>query len=307
MSSVFVGIACLDDPDIIDTVHSLRENATGLDVRVSVCLQTNVTKLREDVAALGVRASFFTMAESRGACWARSWAQAAYNGEDYYLQTDAHCRFAPGWDLYLKKLSDDLGGAVLTQQAAAIASDGSLCREEVAGMYLNGCGPLGPYGQARPIGMYLGGREAIPARFICAAMVFAPGRYVLDVPMDPGMYFGGDEMGVALRAFTAGYDLYHPAQIIVWHRYANPWRLDKAIHEHANTREMVDREFEHMKVLWGLQEGNLGIYGRGSKRSLNEWEEWSELSWRTPIKNEDKTWKQWLRSRRSVAGPQRVW
>lgn len=41
--------------------------------------------------------------EATGPCKARALAQKLWGGEEYYLQLDAHMRFAPGWDEALIK------------------------------------------------------------------------------------------------------------------------------------------------------------------------------------------------------------
>jgi hypothetical protein len=42
---------------------------------------------------------------------------------------------------------------------------------------------------------------------------------LLAVPYDPELYFFGEEISMTLRAFTSGYDLFHPNEILVWHDY----------------------------------------------------------------------------------------
>jgi len=39
------------------------------------------------------------------------------------------------------------------------------------------------------------------------------------VPYDPNIYFHGEEITVALRAYTWGYDLFHPTEVLSWHYY----------------------------------------------------------------------------------------
>jgi len=39
-------------------------------------------------------------------------------------------------------------------------------------------------------------------------------------PYDPGLYFHGEELSLAVRDFTHGYDLFHPTRDILWHSYS---------------------------------------------------------------------------------------
>ena len=50
------------------------------------------------------------------------------------------------------------------------------------------------------------------ARFLSAGFLFAPGTFVREVPYDPELYFLGEEAAMTLRAFTHGYDLFHPTR-----------------------------------------------------------------------------------------------
>ena len=61
--------------------------------------------------------------------------------------------------------------------------------------------------------------EPIPARFYSAHFAFAKGDFVKEVPHDPDYYFHGEEVSIAVRAFTHGYDLLHPHKIFLWHYY----------------------------------------------------------------------------------------
>ena len=71
-----------------------------------------------------------------------------------------------------------------------------------------------------------------------AHFLFAPGKFVEDVPYDPELYFHGEEISLALRAFTHGYDLFHPSQHILWHFYS---RAEHAKHWSDHQRGSSDQ------------------------------------------------------------------
>jgi len=59
--------------------------------------------------------------------------------------------------------------------------------------------------------------------FLGAGIVFSRGHRILRVPNDccaPGI-FNGEEFNVAIRSWTAGYDIYCPSRHIAFHSY-NP-------------------------------------------------------------------------------------
>ena len=50
------------------------------------------------------------------------------------------------------------------------------------------------------------------SRLLAAGLVFARGAFLREVPMDPQVYFQGEEVSLAIRAYTHGYNLYHPTE-----------------------------------------------------------------------------------------------
>ncbi len=62
-------------------------------------------------------------------------------------------------------------------------------------------------------------QRPLRARFVSAHFLFTLGAFVNDVPYDPELYFHGEEIMLAIRAFTHGYDLFHPPEHILWHEY----------------------------------------------------------------------------------------
>src|SRR5262249_12715021 len=65
----------------------------------------------------------------------------------------------------------------------------------------------------------------VPANFASGHFMFARGRFNTDVPCDPNIYFTGDEVSIALRAHSYGYDLFHPHLVIGWHCYDRTSRV----------------------------------------------------------------------------------
>src|SRR5205085_2584606 len=57
----------------------------------------------------------------------------------------------------------------------------------------------------------------LPGAFVSACMLFGPASLIADVPYDPHLYFFGEEITLAARLFTHGYDLYHPNQVVIFH------------------------------------------------------------------------------------------
>lgn len=52
-----------------------------------------------------------------------------------------------------------------------------------------------------------------------AGVYFSDGSFAREVPNDPNIFFIGEEIAMAARAFTHGYDIYAPHKILLWHFY----------------------------------------------------------------------------------------
>ena len=85
----------------------------------------------------------------------------------------------------------------------------------------------------------------------------------------PALYFFADEIAIALRAFTNGYDLFHPHEILGWHLYD---RATRATHwsDHVNWLRQHEASLDRLAALYA---GQLkGRHGIGSVRSVGEFE-----------------------------------
>ena len=65
----------------------------------------------------------------------------------------------------------------------------------------------------------------VPAHFASLHFLFANGSFNREIVFDPGIYFFPDEIAISLRAYTWGYDLFHPHRILGWHLYDRSTRI----------------------------------------------------------------------------------
>ena len=152
-----------------------------------------------------------------------------WEGERWFLQLDSHHRFVQGWDVKLLKQAAATGSRkpILTAYATGpyVPDDPGSFTEEPMQM---------EFDRFTEDGLVLFRPGAIPdwrtktdprrSRFVSAHFLFAPGNFVSDVPYDPSLYFIGEEITLTVRAFTHGYDLYHPGEVILWHEYTRNYR-----------------------------------------------------------------------------------
>jgi hypothetical protein len=285
---IFVSIASYRDPQLAPTVEDCLAKARWPEnLRFGVCRQFGPEEPQFSRARDGrFRVIDVDWRESRGACWARHQVMRLYDGEDYYLQLDSHHRFAVGWDaLALEYLSIAGGSRPLLTTYATPFQPGPPETLDPSPMQIN-------FDRFTEDGMVLCRPGAIPsvrgcarprrARFLSAHFLFTIGRFVQDVPYDPDLYFIGEEISLAIRAFTHGYDLFHPHQIVVWHEYTRDYRPNKHWSDHVKengvTREWFDldrKSKEKVKLL--LSKPRIGKHGLGSVRTLEDYESYAGI------------------------------
>jgi hypothetical protein len=225
MPSVFVSIASYRDPEVEHTVRALIGNTTSnvtLNIHVfSQCyIEERIDLPRSsDNGRIVVKQRFVAPDQCRGACWARAEAQREYAGEDFYLQLDSHVQMTPGWDEIL--LRDYANAAndrpvVLTTYLSnyELVNGQRLVREKrpthfrvIQQDWLPDARKLFGYPHPRPCRAF----------FFAGAFAFARGRFVEDVPYDPEIFFMGEEISMAVRAYCCGYDLRTPSQYVGAH------------------------------------------------------------------------------------------
>ena len=109
----------------------------------------------------------------------------------------------------------------------------------------------------------------VPAHFASLHFLFADGTFNRELAFDPSIYFFADEVAIALRAFTRGYDLFHPHRILGWHLYDRATRITHW-EDHADWHE---QEEVSCQTLYELYDNRLvGKYGVGVVRTIADYE-----------------------------------
>ena len=293
---IFIQIASYRDPQLIPTIKDCIEKAKNPKKLVfSVAWQHSTEDLWDNLDEFKDDKQFrivdIDYKESKGACWARNQLQQNYKDEEYTLQLDSHHRFAENWDeeciLMVKQLQvkghkkplltgyissfdpdNDPGGRI--QQPWKMNFDRFI--PEGAVFFL-----------PATIDDYKERTEPLRARFYSAHFCFTLGSFVKEVPHDPEYYFHGEEISIAVRAYTWGYDLFHPHKIIAWHEYTRKGRkkqwdddskwVTKNVNSHRRNRKLFGMDDE-------VKDIDFGIYDFGKERSLEDYERYSGLSFK---------------------------
>jgi hypothetical protein len=279
VQDVFVQIAAYRDPQVWPTIASLFETARHPErLRVRVCWQRapDDPPPRLD-ARWSVEIDEVPHTLSDGANWARRRVQRHWAGERYSLIIDSHLRFALDWDC---KLAAMLEGCRATGSERPLITGYPPDFDPATYPRGRSWRPLKIYREGYIAGMLLhfaGHEIALPswlgapvrAEFLALGLLFSDGRFNIEVPLDPAIYFFGDEITTGVRAWCHGYDFFHPHRVVAWHVYA---RKTRRCHweDHADWSERDRRSLAQTRlVLTGA--GSAGCE-TGRKRSLQSYE-----------------------------------
>lgn len=211
-----------------------------------------------------------------------------WQGEQWYMQVDSHCRFVEGWDERLIALMDETGSAlpILTTYGTAFVpgEDEVLSGDPLMIAFTNFAKDGIPELKPEVLPDWRKRTSPMRGRFLAAGFLFTVGSFVEQVPYDPELYFYGEEASMSVRAFTSGYDLFHPCETIVWHDYI---RADAARHWHNHTRlNKVERDwseldtFSRRKVRRLLTGRPVSGYGMGSVRTIGDFESYAGVDFK---------------------------
>ena len=229
---IFIQIASYRDPQLIPTIKSALENAKKPNNLVfGIDRQFHPDDKFDDLSEYSGDERFRVLDipynESKGACWARNQIQQVYDKEAYTLQIDSHMRFAPNWDVEMIKMVKDLQNKgykkpLLTGYVSSFDPDNDPNgrTQEPWRMAFDRFIPEGAvFFLPETIPDWRNLTEPVTARFYSAHFCFTLGKFAKEVQHDPEFYFHGEEISIAARAYTHGYDLFHPHKVLIWHEY----------------------------------------------------------------------------------------
>ena len=289
---IFVQIASYRDPQLVPTIKSMLENAKKpKNLVIGVCRQYHpddkFDSLEEYKNDKRFRVLDILYSESKGVCWARNQVQQLYKGEEYTLQIDSHMRFEKNWDDEFIKMVKQLQKKgykkpLLTGYVSSFNPDNDP-QERIRDPWRMAFDRFIPEGAVfflpETIPNWNQMTEPVTARFYSAHFAFTLGEFCIEVQHDPEFYFHGEEISIAARAYTWGYDLFHPHKVLIWHEYTRKGRtkqwdddkewVRKNEHSHKKNRQLFGMDGEEMI--------DMGKYGFGKIRTLSDYEKYSGL------------------------------
>ena len=231
--------------------------------------------------------------QSKGACWARNLLQDLYDGETYTLQLDSHHRFTENWDESLINMLKDLQSKgykkpLITSYIPSYNPENDP-EDRVYNAWILKFDKYIPEGAVFTRPQHTNNKDhdlskPMLGRFYSAHFAFTLGQFAKEVKHDPNYYFHGEEISIAVRAFTHGYDIFYPHKVIAWHEYT----LEGRTKQWDDDKEWVDKNVschKRNRKLFGMdgetQDIDFGEYGFGSVRSLRDYEKYAGLQFAT--------------------------
>jgi hypothetical protein len=328
-NTIFVQIASYRDPQLIPTLKSLIDNADFPKLlRAVVCWQHAVDETVEDfldkgfdVVALsdsddetadkvihlsykGATVELIDLhyLKTHGACWARNKIQQHYGQEKYTLQLDSHHRFIESWDSVmiemLESVRDVSPKPLLTAYISSFdpENDPGARILEPWKMDFDRFIPEGAvFFRPSTIDEWKELDKPMLSRFYSGHYAFGDGSFAVEVQHDPQYFFHGEEISIGVRAFTHGYDMYHPHKVVAWHEYTRKGRV-KVWDDHTTQQKQKGKVTEDWweknvkchkrnRILFGMDgedptSVDFGKYGFGTTRTLKQFEEFAGMSFK---------------------------
>jgi [Skp1-protein]-hydroxyproline N-acetylglucosaminyltransferase len=285
-ATIFVSIAAYRDSELGPTVSSLMATALYPErIHVGIVLQvdeeadqTILASLHKETSRFQERVRMLQMnaRHARGPCYARDLCQRLYADEDYVLQIDSHMRFRHNWDAFLIQQIQKcpvLEKSMLTTYPVGYRLPNQIPNETRGTLLVpwkfDKDGMLRQ--RARLLCTSDEDRNNIPTHLYAAGFNFSCGNVIQDCPYDGGLQhlFFGEEVSMALRLFTHGYNLYAPPETVcfhLWSRAHRPAPLDGLNSEMRSQQEKV-RKTSLEVVLQQLRGTGRGL---GTERTAAE-------------------------------------
>jgi hypothetical protein len=210
----------------------------------------------------------------------RSIAHDLYSGEDYYFQIDAHSRFDQNWDTFLineinTHKSNGFNKPLITQYPKRFwyKGDEEKIREhkEVVTQFYWKDKQRFKNNRMPMQGTVLNPKGNIFSISVSGGSIFTEGEFLKPNKL---IFSDGEEIFIAARAYTNGYNMFVPSNMFMYHLYYSP--------EGKNKRRLVPSDWpqqtadlnqlsvnEIRLVLTG--QGIIGEERLGSERTLSEY------------------------------------
>ena len=226
---------------------------------------------------------------SEGLGWARAQIQKLYfDDAEYTMQLDSHMRFAPNWDTTLIHMMKKTGSdkPIISHYCPGfstkdLANEEYLNKQALLKMYclrFNETGTVSFRSNYVPKEQRDG--NPLPSMLVSGHFYFTLASHIREYVYDPNLYFAGDEVSLATRSWTRGWDIFNPSEHVVWHNYTREERVCHWSDQKVGYGSLHKESLKRLRqMLHGEKNGKeIGIYGLGEKRTLKDFERISGIN-----------------------------
>lgn len=295
MENIFIQMAAYRDPELLPTIRDCLAKADNPDaLKFCVAWQHSIEDEWDTLDEFKTDSRFIILdiphQESKGVCWARNLIQQHWNGETYTLQLDSHHRFVKGWDTLLKDMITSLQqeGVMKPLLTAYVTSYNPKNEPDGRGddpwwLLFDRFTPEGAVFFIPGVVPDWKNRSLpYPSRFYSGHFAFTLGEFCKEVPHDPSLLFHGEEITIAARAYTWGYDLFAPHRLCVYHEYTRQHRPRKSWEDIREWSSWDKNSLARMRRLLNIDgesnpDENFGVYGFGTTRTLQDYEQYAGI------------------------------
>jgi len=286
--SIFVQIAAYRDLEVTPTILDAIEKSSG-----NYTINFGVHTVYVDESEINIPdLPNVKHAESKapkniGLGSGRALAHQFYNGEDYYLQCDSHSRFVDGWDeIAVKSIlnyqAQGINKPLLTMYPAnywyVSSTESHIETDVIVKENLTSIGFHENPEQFKSIRIpsqtAIGvGDGNIFVKSVSGGSIFTVGGFL---PFNTDIAFYGEEIWLAARAYTNGFDIVVPDQQYMYHLYYNhekPVEINKRKLlwvDYPNEFQELDKKSKDL-IYKTLTEGTQGEMLLGTERTLAQY------------------------------------
>lgn len=306
---IFVSIASYCDELLFFTINDSLSKAKSPNDIVFGIVDQNEHSQKDKIDTLDfcnqIRYVYINKLDTLGVSWARNIAFSLLDDEEYLLQIDSHMLFEENWDENLlhqyKELLNRSKKPIISTYPYDFQFDENKnpVFKKPSGSYVLELRPH-PDTSLQEDNAVLRFRaehkktsEAIAGCHIAAGFIFTSADFVQEVPYDPYLYFHGEEQSLSIRAYTRGWDIFHPTWIPLYHHYkkiatassptdytTHHWHKSVENKRALSSAYLKDRAKKRINRLFYEDGMKNSIYGLGDVRSLDEYINFSGIDYK---------------------------
>jgi hypothetical protein len=287
---IFVNVSSYRDPLLPYTIENVLQNAKNPENLVfGVCWQYGDEEIKElpfdkdQVKIIKVPAS-----QSKGACWARNLAYQLWDNVKYFWLIDSHIITIKDWDEKLIQMYNQ------TENPRSILScAASQWNPPTDKVHYHG----DPGKMAVSVANHFYGSILLQMyevrenstkpelnSFLTACNLFGHSQWIKEVQYDPDLFFLGEEITLAVRSFTHGWDHYATTENMIYHKHDRGYRKVFSDDHYNQVGNLMDYSLKRLEsMLLETNEIDMGIYGLGDKRTLKQYEQYAGVDFKEKI------------------------